>query len=65
MSKPRETLGPPTSAGFYETPESEPVFASKAAAEAWREANRPALGEPSGQTGYTVADVEAAAEETD
>lgn len=63
MSKPRETLGPPTSAGFYEDPPEPPTFASKGAADLWEASGRPALGEPSGKTGYTVADVEAATEE--
>lgn len=63
MSKPRETVGPPRSAGFYTDDES-PLFASDAAAELWRELGRPVLAEPTGKTGYTVADVKAAAEES-
>lgn len=44
--------------------ESTPDFASDEAAEAWIAAGRPLLeGGPSGKTGYTVADVRAAAEE--
>lgn len=71
MSKPRETLGPPTSAGFYvDSPTgmdvtATPDFASDEAAELWHELGQPDLDEPSGKTGYTVADVKAAAEEND
>lgn len=63
MSRPRETLGPPRSAGFNIDRPAAPKFASRAAADLWDNEGRPALGEPSGQTGYTVADVRAATEE--
>lgn len=64
MSKPRETLGPPRSAGFYKSPPPSPTFASDEAAELWNESGQPELGKASGKTGYTVADVRAASEES-
>lgn len=65
MTKPRETLGPPVSAGFGppDTTDIVPDFASDEAAELWHSAGRPVLGAQSGKTGYTVADVRAATEE--
>lgn len=67
MSKPREVLGPPVSAGFGAPPkietESTPSFASEDAADLWVTNGRPELGEPSGKTGYTVADVRSAGKE--
>lgn len=68
---PREIADAWIARGFAELagrqPESSepavPNFASDEAAEAWHEAGRPALtGEPSGKTGFTVADVDAATE---
>lgn len=70
MSKPRETVGPPTSAGFEHIARTTPMgvepsydFASDEAAALWHAEGRPTLGEPSGKNGYTVADVRGALEE--